>query len=442
MLTLTLPQNVEKALARLTEYGFEAYVVGGAVRDMLRGVDAHDYDITTNALPQETKEVFRTFRTVETGLAHGTLTVLLDGMPLEITTYRIDGSYTDMRHPDAVTFTRSLKEDAARRDFTVNAMAYHPEEGLKDFFGGKEDLEGKIIRAVGDPRLRFTEDALRILRAMRFASVLDFNIENETAAAMREKKEGLLRVSPERIREELLKLLCGKAARRILTDFSDILSVILPEATPLYGFDQKNHHHEFDLWEHTLRALEAAPSVPHMRLAALLHDFGKPSVFSLDEKGEGHFYGHAEKSTEIAERILERLRFDNKTKDKVLLLVKYHDTLPEPRSRQFARFRSRFGEEFLTDWLTLIRADRTGQRSVLDKEKDEALCEAEEAAQAILVKEERLDMKSLKISGADLIERGIAPGKELGRMLSSALEAVLDGKISNEKEALLKFLNL
>ncbi len=439
---LTFPQNVEKALARLREHGFEAYVVGGAVRDMLRGVGAHDYDITTNALPQETREVFRSFRTVETGLAHGTLTVLFDGMPLEITTYRIDGSYTDMRHPDAVTFTRSLKEDAARRDFTVNAMAYHPKEGLKDFFGGKEDLEGKIIRAVGDPCLRFTEDALRILRAMRFASVLDFSVESGTAAAMREKKEGLLHVSPERIREELLKLLCGKAARRILTDFSDILSVILPEAAPLYGFDQRNRHHEFDLWEHTLCALEAAPSIPHMRLAALLHDFGKPSVFSTDEKGEGHFYGHAEKSTEIAGRILERLRFDNKTKDKVLLLIKYHDTLPDPHSRQFARFRSRFGEEFLTDWLTLIRADRTGQRRVLDREKEKVLREAENAARALLAKEERLDMKALKISGADLIERGIAPGKELGHMLSSALEAVLDGKVGNEKEALLKFLNL
>ena len=439
---LYLPQSVTEAIDKLNAHGFEAYVVGGAVRDMIRGADAHDYDITTNALPEETQRVFAGYRTIETGLAHGTLTVLIDGMPLEITTYRIDGEYTDMRHPDSVTFTRNLREDAARRDFTVNAMAYHPKEGVKDFFDGKGDLEKKVIRAVGDPARRFTEDALRILRAMRFAAVLDFTIEAKTARAMREKMQGLLRVSPERIREELIKLLCGKAARRILIEHREVLAVVLPEVLPLFDFNQKNHHHEFDLWEHTLRALEAIPAHPHLRLAAFLHDFGKPACMSLDENGEGHFYGHAEKSAEIAERVLERLRLDNKTKDTVLRLIKYHDTVPDPASRQFTRFRSRFGEEFLTDWLTLVRADRTGQAKSLSPEKERTLREAEEAARALLTEEERLDMKSLKLSGKDLLALGIPPGKEMGKLLSSALEAVLDGKIPNEKEALLHFLNI
>ncbi len=437
-----LPEYVEKALALLNAGGFEAYVVGGAVRDTLRGVTAHDYDITTNALPSETQAIFQGFRTVETGFSHGTLTVLIDGVPLEITTYRVDGNYTDSRHPDTVTFTRSLKEDAARRDFTVNAMAYHPQEGLKDFFDGQSDLKNKRIRAVGDPERRFTEDALRILRAMRFASVLDFEIESATARAMQKKKDGLLKISPERIREELVKLLVGKAARRILSDFADVLSMVIPEITPLIGFNQKSRHHDFDLWEHTLRVLEAAPPLPHIRLAAFLHDFGKPSVFSQDALGEGHFYGHAEKSTEFAENILSRLRFDNKTRESVLLLVKYHDTLPDPQSRQFARFRSRFGEKFLTDWLALVRADRTGQKEELSAEKEAELSLYENAARELLQKEERLELKSLAINGNDLKECGIPAGKEIGRLLSVAFDAVLEKKVINEKETLLRFLGL
>ena len=280
---MILPSYVTKALDILNQHGYEAFIVGGAVRDMLLKKEAHDFDITTSALPYQTKDAFQNFKTIETGFEHGTVTVLIDGFPLEITTYRVDGSYTDARHPDSVHFTASLKEDAARRDFTVNAMSYHPTEGIKDFFGGENDLKQGLIRAVGDPYRRFSEDALRILRAMRFASVLDFKIEEKTAIAMQERKNGLLKISAERIREELIKLICGKAARRILTEHKDVLAVIIPEIEPLFGFDQKNPHHDFDLWEHSLRVLEKAPELPHLRLAAFLHDIGKPCVFSLDE---------------------------------------------------------------------------------------------------------------------------------------------------------------
>lgn len=440
MPTLFIPPYVQKALSLLCESGYEAYVVGGAVRDLLRGEAAHDYDITTSATPDEMKEVFSAYRTIETGIAHGTLTVLSDGVPLEITTYRIDGDYTDMRHPDGVLFTRSLREDAARRDFTVNAMAYHPSEGIRDFFHGREDLSEKIIRAVGDPVRRFTEDALRILRAMRFAAQLDFTIEKETARAMRACKEGLLRISAERIREEWIKLLCGRGMRRVLTEFGDVLATVLPECEPLFGFDQKNPHHAFSLWEHTLRVTENVSAEKHMRLAAFLHDIGKVRCASLDASGIGHFYGHAKESEEMAQQILARLRFDNKTAERVLLLVRYHDTVPEPKTRQFAHFRSRFGDAFLTDWLALIRADRTGQMPCLSPEKEAILQEAEQAAAHLLTQEKRFEKKDLALNGNDLAAVGVARGKEMGRLLALAFDAVLDGKVQNEKEALLNFL--
>ena len=439
---ISLPSYVETALSLLEAKGYEAFVVGGAVRDMLRGVDAHDYDITTNALPNEMKAVFANFRTIDTGISHGTLTVLIEENPLEITTYRIDGTYTDSRHPDSVCFTRSLREDAARRDFTVNAMAYHPKTGVCDFFGGKEDLALGVIRAVGEPAVRFKEDALRILRALRFASVLDFTIEGETMRAMREQRAGLLSVSPERVREELCKLLKGEAAARVLREGADILSTVIPELSPLFGFDQKSSHHAFDLWEHTVRAVGAVENTLPLRLAALFHDIGKPFCQTLDEQGEGHFYGHAAKSEEITESILTRLRFDNKTKGDVLLLIKYHDLVPEPSTRQFARLRSRFGDAFLTDWLKLMRADRTAQMPHLSPEREAVIKEAEDAARALLEKEERLTTNALRIGGKDLLACGIKPGPALGKMLEDALSAVLDGHVPNERRALLAYLGL
>ena len=434
-----LPAFVVEALTRLKDSGYEAYTVGGAVRDLLRGEHPHDYDIATSATPDEMKAVFRGYRTIETGIQHGTLTVLVDGEPLEITTFRVDGEYTDTRHPDSVSFTRSLREDTARRDFTVNAMAYSPETGVCDFFGGISDIEHKILRTVGDAHLRFSEDALRILRALRFSAVLGYRIEENTARAIHELRHLLSEVAPERIREELVKLLVAKHAVEVLREFADVICVFLPEISSLIGFEQHNPHHEYDVWEHTLHAIEACPPVLHLRLAILFHDMGKPSCFFFDKAGIGHFYGHAERSTEVADTVLRRLRFDNQTRERVTLLVRMHDTVPSPKTRQFARIRAKHGDAFLTDWLRVVRADRTGQRASLSPEAEGVLLEAEEAARTLLTSEERFSLASLAIGGDDLIALGYR-GREIGTALKRALAYVIDGKATNEKEGLLEML--
>ncbi|MBO7170441.1 MAG: tRNA nucleotidyltransferase [Clostridia bacterium] len=435
--SLTLSASALGVIRTLNEAGYEAFAVGGAVRDALMGAAAKDYDVATSATPQEVHSVFPSHRLIDTGIAHGTVTVLWESEPIEVTTYRVDEGYTDSRHPDAVRFSRSLREDAARRDFTVNAMAYHPRLGLQDFFEGQEDLAQKKIRAVGNAELRFTEDALRILRGMRFASVLGFSIEKDTALAMHALKERLRLVAPERIREEFTKLLCGKGAAEVLRDYADVVAVFLPEILPMVGFDQKNPHHDYDVWEHTLRALSAAPATPHMRYALLFHDMGKPHSFSTDKSGIGHFYGHAEKSTVLADEIMGRLRFDNDLRGRVKELVRHHDLVPAPEGKQFRRLRSKFGEEFLMDYLAMVRADRSGQHAVLSVEAEEILLQNEAAAEKLLTEEGRIDARSLALTGGGLIALGMKPSKEMGALLSDALEAVLSDRLPNQKEALL-----
>lgn len=435
----SLPDGVLHAISLLNEAGYEAYAVGGAVRDLLRGVTPHDYDITTSATPDEMKGVFSAFRTIETGIAHGTLTVLIGGAPLEITTFRVDGRYTDSRHPDEVTFTRSLREDAARRDFTVNAMAYHPTLGLFDFFGGEDDLNTHLLRTVGESRRRFSEDALRILRALRFAATLGYRIEEKTADAIHALAPTLACVSPERIREEFLKLLIAPNAAEVLRAYSDVVSIFIPEIAPLIGAEQYNPHHDYDIWEHTLHALDAAESDPVLRLAAFFHDIGKPRCFFRDADGIGHFYGHAAQSAEIADTVLRRLRFDNATRERVVLLVRMHDTVPAPKTRQFGRIRSKHGDRFLRDWLALIRADRTGQKVTMPSDVALAIEEAEEEAQKLLRSEERISLATLRLRGGDLLALGYQ-GKEVGALLSSALDGVIEGRVENEKESLLRYL--
>lgn len=432
-----LPPQVLDALDRLHQAGYEAWIVGGCVRDLLLGRVPTDYDITTSALPPQTKEVFRDRRVVETGIRHGTVTLLEEGMPLEITTYRVDGTYSDARHPDGVTFTTSLREDAARRDFTVNAMAYAPGLGLRDDFGGQEDLARQLIRAVGDPDRRFQEDALRVLRAIRFASVLDFALEEETAAAARRQAAGLQKVSAERVFQELSKLLCGPKAGQVLLAYPDILGQVIPELLPMVGFDHRNCHHCYDVYTHTAVAVDHVPPQLPLRLAMLLHDIGKPDTFSLGEDGQGHFYGHPRRSVELAEGILLRLRAPKKLREQVLTLVRYHDAQIEEDPARLRRWLHKLGPEGFFALLAIQRGDAAGQAPAYCTRIERA-DRLESQARALLAQMPCLTLADLAVNGHDLLQLGYR-GPALGRALQRLLEEVLAGRLVNEKAALLQW---
>ena len=308
------------AIDTLKSKGFEAFLIGGSVRDFVMGLPIGDIDITTNATPDEVKQVFADFRVIETGIKHGTVTVLINDEPLEITTYRSEGTYSDNRHPDSVVFSTSLADDVVRRDFTMNGIAFDFDNGFCDLVGGLPDIKNKTIRCIGNAETRFREDALRILRAMRFSSVLDFEIDTETKNAIHKCKDLLKNISAERIREEFIKLICGKNSYNVLQEFSDVVCVFIPEICECVGFQQKNRHHCFDVYTHTLKAVEKSSQNPIIRLALFFHDIGKPSVAHFDEKGEQHYYSHPKKSAEMTEKIMTALRFDNDTKNKVVTL--------------------------------------------------------------------------------------------------------------------------
>ncbi|MBQ5886697.1 MAG: HD domain-containing protein [Clostridia bacterium] len=423
----------------LEDAGYEAFIVGGCVRDALRGITPKDYDITTSALPEETKSVFRDYRVIETGIQHGTVTVMMDGMPLEITTYRTEGTYSDNRHPDSVSFTTSLREDVARRDFTMNAIAYSPVRGLIDYFGGAEDIRGGTIRCVGDPDTRFREDALRMMRGIRFASALGFAIEEKTAAAIRENKERISAVSAERIRVELTKLLCGANVKNVLMNWWDVLGVVIPEILPMHGFDQRTPYHIYDVWEHTAVAVSETPPVTHLRLSALLHDIGKPPSFFTDEKGVGHFYGHPAVSEKMAEEILARLKYDNVTRRRVVTLVREHDRIIEPTETAVKRALSRLTPEVFFNLLAIKRADNLAQ-SPNYRDRLETYDRIESMAQDVLERNECISVATLAVNGGDLIALGMKPGKEIGEMLSLLLEQVIRGDLANDRDELLTYV--
>ena len=425
-------------LNQLKTAGYEAYLVGGCVRDYLRNVEPHDYDITTSALPEEMLQVFPDRPVIETGIKHGTVTVLADELAVEVTTYRVDGTYADGRHPDAVVFTRSLVEDLARRDFTINAMAWSPESGVVDPFEGQKDLNLGILRCVGDPIRRFTEDGLRILRGLRFASVLGFSLESTTESALRLLKDRLNLVSAERIREELVKLLCGKDVFRVLSAYPEVLGVFLPEILPSVDFDQHNFHHIYSVHKHLLHAVESVPPIPHLRMAALLHDIAKPQCFSLDDAGVGHFYGHAARSAEIADEILHRLRFSNEERHRIVTLIRHHDTPIDPSPAAVRRKLNKLGAEGFFDLLALIRADNLALAPEFHNRQ--AIYDTlEEIAREILSENQCFSLKDLAVKGDDLISLGYQ-GKEIGNALQFLLDAVLDDKCPNEKSTLLSFL--
>ncbi|MBU5626913.1 HD domain-containing protein [Oscillibacter sp. MSJ-2] len=427
-----IPQDVAEVLARLSRSGYEAWCVGGCVRDALLGAEPQDWDVTTSALPEQVERIFPG-RTIPTGVKHGTVTVRSGGRSIEVTTFRRDGAYLDGRHPEHVTFTASLREDLARRDFTVNAMAMNADGTIVDCWGGREDLRRGIIRCVGEAERRFEEDALRIMRALRFAAVLGFTIERETSYALRRDRERLRAIAAERIYTEFTKLICGKHMAPILREYPDVLAVFLPEIGPMVGFDQRNPHHCYDLWEHTIRAMEAVPPEAVLRYTMLLHDIGKVKSFTVDEKGIGHFYGHPRLSREMAEAIARRLKMDNERRELILTLVEWHDRVIPRTEKGVARALRKLGEERFRLLLQVKRADNMAQASQAfqtEIDRTEELC-------ARLVGQGRcLSLRQLAVNGRDLMELGYR-GTEIGRELEHLLDLVVDGVRANDRRELL-----
>lgn len=432
---MEIPKQIEEVLEKLEKAGFEAYIVGGCVRDGIMGKTAHDYDITTSAEPHETERVFSDCRVVETGIKHGTVTVLFKGMSVEITTFRVDGDYPDGRHPESVSFSRNLEDDLARRDFTMNAIAYSPSRDLIDIFGGEADIKARVIRCVGEPEKRFSEDALRIMRALRFSAVLGFDIEENTKSALLEKKDTLKKVSKERIFSELKQLLCGENVKKVLLEYREVLGEIIPEIRPMFDYDQNSKYHNSTLFEHTARAVEAAPQREEMRLAMFFHDIGKPSCRSTDENGEGHYYGHAAKSAELADKILRELKCDNALRVRVCEIIKYHDIPIELSHRAIRRQLSKLGGELFCDVMEAHIADDSAKREFTLARRETAR-EAIRIANEIAEEKPCLDLKSLAVKGGDLKEI-MKPSEKMGEILGELLNEVVDGTLENEKSVLM-----
>lgn len=435
-----IPGGVRHILQTLADAGFEAHLVGGCVRDLLRGVEPHDWDICTSARPEETEACFAGHRIIETGLKHGTVTVLEEGEPCEVTTYRTEGPYSDSRRPDYVEFVSSLEADLARRDFTMNAIAMDLAGNVSDPFGGREDIQAGLLRCVGEPARRFREDGLRIMRALRFGAALGCTIEAETARAIHENRHMLRHVAAERINLELCRLLEGGGVGDILRQYPDVLCEFWPELGPLITLEQNTPWHCWGGWEHTVRAVEAAPADRTLRLTMLLHDIGKPGCKSTDENGIDHFCGHPAAGAELADRMLRTLKFDNRTRERVVTLVKHHDVQLPPQDRVVRRWLNRLGPEAFFQLLEVKRADGMRQSRALVKDRLTQLDEMRVQAEAIIAQGQCFSQKDLAINGRDVIASGVAPGPEVGRVLNALFERVLSGEIPNEREALRKLL--
>ncbi|MBQ2581581.1 MAG: CCA tRNA nucleotidyltransferase [Ruminococcus sp.] len=436
---ISIPDYAQKALSLLHAQGFKAYIVGGCVRDAVLGKTPNDYDICTDCTPDVMKKVFSGFTTIETGIKHGTLTVLIDRQPLEITTFRSDGTYTDHRKPDSVKFEKELSEDLKRRDFTVNALCCNDDEGVVDMFGGLDDIKNKVIKCVGKPQERFDEDALRILRALRFSSVLDFEIEPATSQAIHEQKELLRAISAERIAAELKKLLCGRDPARILLEYRDVFAVIIPQLAPCFDFAQNNPHHCYDVYTHICNSVNNIEPDWVLRLAMLLHDVGKPLVHTVDENGIDHFKTHQLRSAEIAREVTGALKLDNKSRSRIYSLVLEHDNRIPAIKRSVRRFLSKYDEEFFADYIRVRRADTLAQSRYFRREKLEELDEIEKIAHQICEEALCLHISDLAVNGNDLKELGLS-NKQIGEGLKLLLEEVIEERAVNDRESLLAYL--
>ena len=429
---IRIPPGAARILRVLEDHGYEAFVVGGCVRDSLLGRNPNDWDITTSALPLQVKALFR--RTIDTGLKHGTVTILMDGEPFEVTTYRVDGEYLDGRHPSEVTFTASLQEDLQRRDFTINAMAYSEKKGLQDLFGGLPDLEKGLIRAVGDPAKRFGEDALRIMRAVRFAAQLGYEVEEDTVQAMKELAPTLSKISAERIAAELEKLLVSPHPEKLKMAYEcGITAVILPEFDRCMETAQNNPHHKYSVGEHTIVSIGNARPDRILRYTMLMHDMGKPSCKTTDEQGIDHFYGHQEVSAQMANDILRRLKSDNETRRSVSKLVRYHDLTCGLTGKSVRK-----GEDLFPLYLEVKDADTRAQSDFRFQEKMDYLEEVRLLYRKILEEGDCLSLKDLAVNGKDLIAAGMKPGREIGEVLEAMYRDVIDDPEHNNKEYLME----
>ncbi len=437
-------QEAAEALEKLTENGYMAYLIGGSVRDYLMGCPMGDIDITTDATPDEVESVFKGYKLIETGIKHGTVTLIINGLPIEITTFRHDGDYTDNRRPDFVRFSSSLEEDISRRDFTINAIALSSSDELIDLCGGKEDIDKRIIRCIGDADRRFNEDALRILRALRFSSVLDFDIEEECSESIHKNKELLKNISAERTTSEIKKMILGPRAGDILLEYSDVIETIIPEIGPSVGFDQKNHHHIYDVYTHSVYALSYAQNDIYTRLALLFHDIGKVATATTDERGEQHFKGHPKKGAEITDALLQRLRFSNADRKTIVQLVAMHDTplyvenRHTPSYLRIKRVLAKIGESQTRRLIEIHKCDNMAQNmnyylgddyydtlySMLDKAVESNLC---------------LSVSNLAVDGNILKKMGYHD-REIGKLLKEILKLVIDEKIENDKEKIIEYI--
>ena len=423
---MKIPKHVRAVLEALEASGREAWCVGGCVRDALSGRIPQDWDVATSARPEETLSIFGG-QALPTGLKHGTVTIRTPDGAVEATTYRIDGAYLDHRRPESVAFTASLEEDLSRRDFTVNAMALSLRGELRDPFGGRADLKAGLLRCVGNPDRRFEEDALRILRGLRFASSLGLEIEPATAAAIRRNRALLQSIAPERIQAEFFKLLTGPGAAEVLRAYPGVFGVFWPELLPMVGFDQRNRHHCYDVWEHTLHALEAVPGDLVLRCTMLLHDVGKPACFTLDQAGVGHFCGHPAVSRDLADGMLRRLKCAASLRQAIVRLVEWHDRNIPRTEKAIRRALRLLGEEDLRRLILVKRADNRGQApEYRDRQKE-----------LVLEEDACFSLRQLAVRGGDLLALGLS-GPAVGEALDTLLGKVVDGELPNERDALLE----
>ena len=435
-MTEKIPQSVRELLSILRENGHEPYLVGGCVRDLLRGAAPDDYDMTSGALPEEVMELFGA-DAHPTGLAHGTVTLVRGGVAVEHTTERRDGAYHDSRHPESVTFTDRIEDDLARRDFTVNAIALSPTGELVDPFGGQADLRAGVLRCVGEPERRFAEDALRILRLLRFASVLGFSVERETAIAARARKDGLRAIAHERVYAELNKLLCGEYVTTVLLSYPDILGVVLPELLPCVGFDQRNPHHCYDVWEHTARSVGAAPPTRVLRWTMLLHDLGKPSCFTQDADGIGHFYGHTAISAQLAEGVMARLHFEHALAQGVRAQLTCFDEMFPPERAAVHRMMARYGRETVWNLLQTKLADNAAKAPAGLERAQKPWREALLLYDELTAENACCSLAELNISGDDLLAIGFS-GRSVGQAKERLLDEVAAENLENDHHALMR----